>query len=32
LENDSKMRDNLDAHSATLLLEQYFAERSFTGN
>ena len=32
LENDSKMRDNLDAHSATLLLEQYFAEHPFNGN
>jgi putative Holliday junction resolvase len=27
LEDDSKMRDNLDAHSAALILEQYFAER-----
>jgi putative Holliday junction resolvase len=27
LEGDSKMRDNLDAHSAALILEQYFAER-----
>ncbi|QWD74494.1 Holliday junction resolvase RuvX [Polynucleobacter sp. TSB-Sco08W16] len=27
LESDSKMRDNLDAHSAALILEQYFAER-----
>ncbi len=27
LEGDSKMRDNLDAHSAVLILEQYFAER-----
>lgn len=27
LENDPKMRDNLDAHSAVLILEQYFAER-----
>ena len=32
LEGDPEMRDNLDAHSATLLLEQNFAERSFTGN
>ncbi|MBT8530833.1 Holliday junction resolvase RuvX [Polynucleobacter paneuropaeus] len=32
LEGDPKMRDNLDAHSATLLLEQYFAEHSLTGN
>jgi len=32
LEGAPEMRDNLDAHSATLLLEQYFAERSFTGN
>ncbi len=32
LEGDPEMRDNLDAHSATLLLEQYFAERSLTGN
>ena len=28
LENDPKMRDNLDAHSAVLILEQYFMERS----
>ena len=27
LENDPKMRDNLDAYSAVLILEQYFAER-----
>jgi putative Holliday junction resolvase len=27
LEGDSKMRDNLDAHSAALILEQYFAEQ-----
>ena len=27
LENDPKMRDNLDAHSAVLILEQYFAEQ-----
>ena len=26
LEGDAKMRDNLDAHSAALILEQYFAE------
>jgi len=26
LEGDGKMRDNLDAHSAALILEQYFAE------
>ena len=26
LEADSQMRDNLDAHSAALILEQYFAE------
>ena len=26
LESDPKMRDNLDAHSAVLILEQYFAE------
>jgi putative Holliday junction resolvase len=26
LESDPKMRDNLDAHSAALILEQYFAE------
>ncbi|MBT8517260.1 Holliday junction resolvase RuvX [Polynucleobacter paneuropaeus] len=32
LEGDPEMRDNLDAHSATLILEQYFAERSLTGN
>ena len=30
LEDDPKMRDNLDAHSAALILEQYFAEKSFT--
>jgi putative Holliday junction resolvase len=30
LENDPKMRDNLDAHSAVLILEQYFAERPLT--
>ena len=28
LESDLKMRDNLDAHSAALILEQYFAEKS----
>jgi len=28
LEGDSKMHDNLDAHSAALILEQYFAEYS----
>ena len=28
LEGDPKMRDNLDAHSAVLILEQYFAEKS----
>jgi putative Holliday junction resolvase len=28
LENDPKMRDNLDAQSAALILEQYFMERS----
>ena len=27
LKNDRKMRDNLDAHSAVLILEQYFAEQ-----
>jgi len=27
LENDPKMRDNLDAYSAVLILEQYFAEQ-----
>ncbi|WP_353432574.1 Holliday junction resolvase RuvX [Polynucleobacter sp. MWH-UH23A] len=27
LEGDAKMRDNLDAHSAALILEQYFAEQ-----
>ena len=27
LEADTKMRDNLDAHSAAIILEQYFAER-----
>ena len=26
LEGDAQMRDNLDAHSAALILEQYFAE------
>ena len=26
LEGDPKMRDNLDAHSAVIILEQYFAE------
>ena len=26
LEGDSQMQDNLDAHSAALILEQYFAE------
>ena len=28
LEGDDKMRDNLDSHSAVLILEQYFAEAS----
>ena len=28
LEGDSEMHDNLDAHSAALILEQYFAEQS----
>lgn len=28
LEGDPKMHDNLDAHSAALILEQYFAEQS----
>ena len=28
LEGDPKMRDNLDAHSAALILEQYFVEKS----
>ena len=28
LEGDTKMHDNLDAHSAALILEQYFAEQS----
>ena len=27
LESDPKMRDNLDAYSAALILEQYFAEK-----
>ena len=27
LESDPKMRDNLDAHSAVLILNQYFAEQ-----
>ena len=26
LESDAQMRDNLDAHSAALILEQYFSE------
>ena len=26
LEEDHRMQDNLDAHSAALILEQYFAE------
>jgi putative Holliday junction resolvase len=26
LEGDAQMQDNLDAHSAALLLEQYFSE------
>ena len=30
LEGDAKMRDNLDAHSAVLILEQYFAEQPNT--
>ena len=30
LEGDPKMHDNLDAHSAALILEQYFAEKLFT--
>lgn len=28
LEGDAEMRDNLDAHSAVLILEQYFAEQN----
>lgn len=28
LEGDAQMHDNLDAHSAALMLEQYFAEQS----
>jgi putative Holliday junction resolvase len=28
LEGNSEMHDNLDAHSAALILEQYFVERS----
>ena len=28
LEGNAEMRDNLDAHSAVLILEQYFAEQS----
>ena len=28
LEGDSNMQDNLDAHSAVLILQQYFAEQS----
>jgi putative Holliday junction resolvase len=27
LEGDAQMRDNLDAHSAALILGQYFSER-----
>jgi len=30
LEDVPKMRDNLDAHSAALILEQYFAEKPIT--
>ncbi len=30
LESDSKMRDNLDAESAALILEQYFLEKNWT--
>ena len=30
LKSDPQMRDNLDAHSAALILEQYFAEKPFT--
>lgn len=29
LESDSKMRDNLDAQSAALILEQYFQEKNW---
>lgn len=29
LESDSKMRDNLDAESAALILEQYFLEKNW---
>ena len=29
LKSDPQMRDNLDAHSAALILEQYFAEKPF---
>jgi putative holliday junction resolvase len=32
LEGDSQMRDNLDAHSAALILEQYFAELPKSSN
>lgn len=28
LEGDAKMQDNLDSHSAVLILEQYFSERA----
>ncbi len=28
LEGDQEMRDNLDAHSAVLILEQYFSEQN----
>ena len=31
LEDDSRMQDNLDAHSAALILEQYFAESASSG-
>jgi len=31
LEDDPRMQDNLDAHSAALILEQYFAESASSG-
>ena len=30
LEDDPRMQDNLDAHSAALILEQYFAESALS--
>jgi putative Holliday junction resolvase len=31
LESDPNMRDNLDARSAALILEQYFLEKNWIG-